>query len=200
MKPALLSTLIIFVLLTACKNNTRQQNQQPEIPRALEEKGSYGLVTKRGSDNVVEDLYNELVKKTPELKILESQIDNLNNGRNDSAEIFNTYNGKNTLYYNETNQMGGLIKDSSIKQKIKELIANSKTRYDAKIDGHAKLLDDIDTKFLTLYDLHTFLKIKRTLPIMEKYQNDNLPSIKPINTYGKQVDATLKLMDTLVKK
>jgi hypothetical protein len=48
--------------------------------------------------------------------------------------------------------------------------------------------------------LHTYLKIKRTLPIMEKYQTDNLPSIKPIDAYGRQVDATLKLIDTLAKK
>jgi hypothetical protein len=201
MKATLLSALFIFVLLAACKNNKGQENQQPEIPKALEEKGSFSSITKRGyNNNVVEDLYNELVEKTPELKTLENQIDNLNSGRNDSAEVFNTYNVKNTLYYSQANQAVGLIKDSSIKEKIKELIANSNKKFAAKIDEHTKLLDAIDTKLLTLGDLHTFLKIKRTLPIMEKYQNDNLPTLKPIDAYVKQVDATLKLIDTLVKK
>lgn len=200
MKTILFFLLISFILFTACKDNTKQENQPPPIPKALEEKGSYSLVTKRGSNNVLEDLYDELVEKTPELKTLENQIDNLNNNRTESTEIFNTYKGKNALYYNDANQTVGLIKDSSIKEKIKELIANSKTKYDTKISEHTKLLQAIDTKFLTLADLHTFLKIKRTLPIMEKYQNDNLPSIKPIDSYGKHVDDVLKLIDTLIKK
>jgi hypothetical protein len=200
MKPALILSLIIFVLLTACKNNTKQQNPPPEIPKALEEKGSYGLVTKRGGDNVLEELYNELAEKTPELKNLENQIDNLNSGRNDATEIFYTYNGKNTLYYSEANQILGRMKDSSIKEKIKDLITSSNTKYDTKISGHTKLLTAIDSKFSTLEDLHAYLKIKRTLPIMEKYQNDNLPSIKPMDDYGKQIDVALRLIDTLVKK
>jgi predicted house-cleaning noncanonical NTP pyrophosphatase (MazG superfamily) len=201
MKATLLSALFIFVLLAACKNNKGQENQQPEIPKALEDKGSFSSITKREyNNNVVEDLYNELVEKTPELKTLENQIDNLNNGRNDSAEIFNTYNGKNTLYYAEASQTVGLIKDSLIKEKIRELIANSNTKYSAKISEHAKLLAAIDTKLSTLEDLHTYLKVKRTFPIMEKYQSDNLPSTKPINAYNRQVDATLILIDTLVKK
>jgi hypothetical protein len=200
MKPVILFTLLIFILLTACKNNERKKNPPAPIPKALEEKGSYSLVTKRGGDNVLDGLYNELVEKTPELKTLENQIDNLNRSRNDSTEIFNTYNGMNALYYSYANHTMGLIKDSSIKEKIKELIANSHTKYDDKISEHTKLINAIDTKFLTLGDLHTFLKIKITLPIMEKYQKDNLPNIKPIETYEKQVDGALRLIDTLCKK
>ncbi len=200
MKPTLLSSLLIFILLAACTNNTQQQNPPPEIPKALEEKGSYLLITKRGGNNVLEDLYNELVEKTPELKNLENQIDHLNSSRIDFAEIFNNYNSKYTMYYSEANQAMGLVKDSAIKEKIKELIASSKKKYDAKVEEHTQLLDAIDAKFLSLNDLHTFLKIKRTMPIIEKYQSDHLPSIKPIDAYGQQVDATLKLIDSLVNK
>jgi tetrahydromethanopterin S-methyltransferase subunit B len=200
MKPILSSSLLIFILLTACTNNTTQQNPPPDIPKALEEKGSYSLITKRGSNSVLEDLYNELVEKTPELKKLENQIDNLNSSRNDSTELFNSYKSKNTMYYTEASQTVGLIKDSSIKEKIRELITSSNTIYDTKISEHTILLTAIDTKLSTLKDLHTYLKVKRTLPIMEKYQSDNLPSTKPIGAFGKQVDATLKLIDTLVKK
>jgi hypothetical protein len=38
------------------------------------------------------------------------------------------------------------------------------------------------------------------LPLIEKYQNDNLPTTKSFEGYVKQQDKTIELADTLIKK
>jgi hypothetical protein len=192
--------VLIITILLACNNKQPQDAQQPPIPKALEEKGSYSIVTKRGYNNVVEDLYEELVKNTPDLKNLETQIEAVMDNRNDSSKNFNFYNDKNTGYYEQANQKTNEIKDSSLKEKVRALITASNSKYQNKIDSYSKLLESINAKTLTLEDLHTFLKIKTTMAVMEKYQADNLPSAKPIEANLKQIDNVVEKLDGFIKK
>jgi hypothetical protein len=83
---------------------------------------------------------------------------------------------------------------------MKKLITLSFTKYDASISRHNNILNSIETKNLTLNDLHTVLKISRTLPIIEKYQRDNLPTTKSLEGFSKQLDEAIKYADTLTRK
>jgi hypothetical protein len=199
MKKILLILFIITILL-ACNSNRNQDAQQPPIPKALEEKGSYSVITKRGYNNVVEDLYEELVKNTTELQNIEAGIDAVSNNRNDSTKNFNFYNDKNEGYYLQANQKINEIKDSLLKEKVKELLATSGSKYKNKVEAHKKFIENINTKMISLADLHTFLKIKTTMAVMEKYQTDNMPSTKPIEAYLKQIDNVANKVDGFIKK
>jgi len=44
------------------------------------------------------------------------------------------------------------------------------------------------------------LIITTTLPLIEKYQNDNLPTTKSINGYSNQLDKVLRLENILLEK
>ncbi len=185
--------------MISCDNAQPTTNHQTETPKALDENSSsYGI--KRGYGDLVESLYNELSEKTPELSALKTQIENLAGSKSDSAESFNNYNNKNKSYYQSANNHLAQLHDTLLKEKIKQLIENSASRYNRSTAKHNELLKSIDRKLVTLNDLHTILKITRTLPLIEQYQRDAFPSTAALEGYTRQLDKTVRYADTLTKK
>jgi hypothetical protein len=186
--------------VASCDNSPDREKSNTETPKALDDKSaSYEIVSKRGNSDLIENLYDELVEKTPELKELESKIDNLNDSKSDSLDQFEKYDRKNNVYYNAAVNHIGQINDTVLRDQLKHLITSSETKYNLKISSHSNLLNLIEAKTLTLNDLHEVLKITRTLPLIEKYQNNNLPNTKALQGYLKQLDETLSYADTLKK-
>ena len=203
MRVALIISIVVSFALAACTNSRAKDKQVQETPKALQDKSSSSsseMIFKRSNDDLVESLYNELADKTPELKQLEDQIDNLRSSEDDSTESFVNYNSKNESYFNSAGSHADNIKDSVLRDKIKLLIANSVTKYNSSISLHNDLLKSIATKDRTLRDLHIVLKITRTLPLIGKYQKDNLPSTESLKGFSKALDKTIKYADTLTKQ
>jgi hypothetical protein len=192
---------LILLAIISCKSPRIQERQQQETPKALEDKGiSSDLISKRGSGDLVENLYQELEEKSPELKELENKLEYLSKTEPDSVETFDKYNGKNKSYYASAESHLTQIGDSVLREKMKKLIANSLTKYSSAVSRHNDLLKTIRENNLTLADLHIVLKITRTLPLIEKYQRDNLPAAKSLEDFSKQLDQTIMYLDTLTKK
>ena len=82
---------------------------------------------------------------------------------------------------------------------MKVLIANNLTKYTSSTTKHKELLKIMETKSLIISDLHNILKIVKTLPLIEKYQRDNLPDTKSFEGFIKRQNETIKLVDTLAK-
>lgn len=193
----LITTALVFVF--ACDSPRIQQKPQKETPKALEDQSSYEIIPKRGGEDLVENLYNELVSKDLKLKELEVRIDELNSSRHDSTVSFGNFNGKMQSYFRSADRHVSEISDSLLRDKIKLLIAGNLTKYNARVAGHNELLQTIERKNVKLSDLHGVLKIVRTLPVIEKYQKDNLPGIKSLEGFIKQQDQAVSLADTLCK-
>lgn len=194
-----LSTILVFTL-ASCHQNSIQDRPQQETPKALEDNSSYEIVSKRGSEDLVENLYNELISKDVELKRLEVKINDLRSSKNDSLELFNKFNRKMQLYFSTIDSHVSGIEDSLLRDKMKLLIAGHLAKYNSRIAKHNELLKSIAINDTSISDLHTVLKIVKTLPVMEKYQQDHLPTTKQLEGYIKQQDQTIHLADTLVKK
>lgn len=201
MKDQIIVLAFLCLLLASCDNSKGQDKQQQETPKALQDKStSTEFVSKRRYDDLVESLYNELAEKTPELMKLENEIDDLNTSKADSIELFDKYDSKNQAYFNSASSHAEQIKDSLLRNKIKILIAASLTKYYSSVSWHTEILKSISAKDLVLNDLHTIIKIISTLPVIEKYQKDNLPNTKPLEGYLKQLDKTIKYADTVSNK
>ena len=200
-KLTLISTVILLTLVS-CDNARIKENQEQkqETPKALQEGKSYEIVSKRGYDDIIESLYKELADKTPELKDLETKLDALSASKSDSTEKYDKYNEKNHSYYNSVDNHLKHINDSTLRKKMKTLISSSLTKYNSKVYRHTELLKSIDKKTMTLDDLHEMLIITTTLPLIEKYQNDNLPTTKSINGYLKQLDKAVLIENSLLEK
>jgi hypothetical protein len=202
MKKCILISTVILMIFVSCDNSRIKENQEQkqETPKALQEEKSFDIVSKRGYDDMIESLYKELAGKTPELKDLETKLEALSASKSDSTEQYDKYNGKNQSYYSSADNHFKQINDSTLRKKMKALISSSLTKYNSKVYLHTELLKSIDKKTMTLDDLHEMLIITTTLPLIEKYQNDNLPTTKSINGYSNQLDKVLRLENILLEK
>ena len=194
--------LISAVLtLTCCKHETARVPDNMETPKALEEKsGSLDVISKRGDGDLVETLYAELVEKTPVLKELEVRIDDVSKSEGDSTKSFDAFDSKNKSYYNSASGHAEQIKDSVLREKIKELVATSLGNYNSYTSRQKDILKSIESKKMTLSDLHIILKITKTLAVIEKFQKDNQPSINSLEGYLKQINGVIKNADSVLKK
>ncbi len=191
----------LFCLLCACSNTNHKEPRQPETPKALEtEKSSYSIeLTKRGPGDLVEELYQEIAEKDPALKRMEEQISELQAGESDSTENFNRFNNKNNSYYQATEKHISLINDSLLKERIRELIRSSLSRYKNAVNHPEQLLNIIDHNKNALADLHTAVKLVQTLRVMEKYQQDSQPVTGPLEKFIVKQERAKRGADSLTR-
>jgi hypothetical protein len=195
-------TCLIIALSSCNGNHNRAAESTPtSTPVAFQdEQKDYSLVKKRSyTDDIVDELYKELLDKNKPLSDLEDGIEKLKDNSRDSAAGFNTFDTRNNSYYNSTAAHLGSIKDSVLKEKIKQLIDNSLSKYKSKIATHNNLLSTINNKNLTLDDLHVVLKLTKTLAMMEKYQSGEMPSAKPLEDINKAYDKIIYQTDSLTR-
>lgn len=194
------SIICLILTLGACnsKHSRTAENNPAATPVAFQnEQKDYSLLTKRSINDIVDELYKELLDKNKSLSELEESIEKLKDNSRDSAEDFNTFHSRNTSYYNSTGSHIGLIKDSVLKDKIKQLIDNSLARYKTKIALHNTLISTINDKNIRLDDLHTVLKLTQTMAMIEKYQTGELPAVKGLEAVSKTYDKTILKTDSL---
>lgn len=151
MTPLQCIAAISMLAVTACNNNRKQENPGQETPKALEDKAaSYEIISKRGDDNLVDELYRELLKKDVDLKRLEENIGRLYDTKDDSTNSFARYQQKNMSYFASANMLVAGMKDSVLRDSIKLLVADQMKKYTARIAKQNELLKDIDAKQMTL--------------------------------------------------
>ena len=170
-----LLTLAAIILLISC-NGRKEQNEVPKVqnPEALQDKSELRSLTRKGSD-LVDELYAELVEKSPELKELEKELADFEEVPSVTQNLFYRYDVKSNQFYANANGFASDIKDSISKKKILAFIENSSKKYDSKTKELQALVKEITNSENTIKDNHTILKIVLTLGILEKYQNENLP-------------------------
>jgi hypothetical protein len=201
MKVQIIISTIFIVILTCCDHPTVRETEKKDTPKALEDKSSsLEMVSKRGDGDIVATLYAGLVDKTPELKQLEDRIADISESEADSTKSFDNFDSKNLSYYNTVDRYIEQIRDSLLRDKVKALVASSLASYNLSISPNKDLLKSIEAKKLALGDLHTILKITRTLPVIEKFQKENLPSPAPLKGYLKQLNGTIQYADSISEK
>jgi len=192
-------TLILF----ACNQNKPAVQPQAQIPKALEEKESsdFSLMSKsRIYNNLAEDLYNEIIKTDEALNQLETDFDAIDQQATDSLKTYASYTDKNNQYYISAKEYVASITDSSLKKQMQELLKNSETNFNKRISSHEQLINKKEELASHLKNLHTVLMLSVTLPVMENYQREKLPAIKPLHSINSHYAALIQKTDTIIKK
>ena len=193
--------IFILTLLVSCGGGQTENNKptQQETPKALQD-SKLEIKSYSRSGDLTEELYQELVGKTPALKKLEDDFDAFILKPNDLKDKFNQYDSKSNSYYNSANYKATAISDSLLKKKIISLIMTSNNKYSAKTAELNSLLKQISKDGATLNDHHSVLKIVLTLPMIEKYQDDNKPNKKEIKDLINQQEKLIIQTDSLTPK
>jgi len=194
-------TILISIFLLSCGGQT--DNKEPtkqETPKALQDdKLEIKSYSRSGSD-LTEELYQELIDKTPALKKLEDDINAFRPKPNDLQDKFNNFDNKSKSYYTSSNYKATAISDSILKTKIISLITESNKKYTSKTTELNSLLNQISKNGATLNDHHSVLKIVLTLPIIEKYQDDNKPNKKEFKDLIIEQEKLILRTDSLTPK
>lgn len=193
---------ISILAFSSCynKKHNQHQNENNEVPEALQEDKKSFSLSKRVPDDLVEELYSELEKENPVLQQLADKIEELQEKKKDSSEAFLDFDNKNNRYYADASHHNSLIQDSALKLRIQMLINNSLEQYANRAQLNKKFLQLLNNKNVTLNDLHEALKLIKTLPVIEKYQQTNLPVTNPLASTIHEYDETIQKADSLTKK
>ena len=196
------SVIIGSTLLFSCGSRQQENNivTKQETPQALQDGNSELKSLTRSSNDLTEELYQELVDKTPALKKLEEDINAIQPKQSLVEETYIKYTSKSNMYYANANTKTSTIKDSLLKRKIVNLITNSNNQYISKSKELTSLFDHISDNTATLEDHHSVLKIVLTLPLIEKYQNENSPDKKEFRDLIFKQEKLKKQTDSLTPK
>ena len=149
---------------------------------------------------MIEELYQELVDKSPALKKLEDDLDVFRPKPIKLNQKVQQYNSKSNSYYSSADYKISAITDSLLKDKIITLITTSKNKHNDKTAELNSLLKEISKNDATLNDHYSVLKIVLTLPIIEKYQDYYKPDKKEFNDLIKQQENLILRTDSLIPK
>lgn len=196
------TTCIALLLgLMACTSPQQKQiNETPEPPKAFQDHSrEYALKSSRSGNGLIEELYTELLEKDSSLKALDQQMDQLNQTATDSTEAFTAFNEKNNSYQSAASLHLRKIGDTSLRERIKNLLNNSLSRYEFSIAAHQQLFRQIESNKTSLDDLYTAVKLVSTLQMMEQYRKDNMPSKLPMAGYILKQEKAKKAAEQLIQ-
>jgi hypothetical protein len=174
-----ISILFGLILLSSCNRPERVASPvKSETPKALQESSFEEIESFSDTRNrdLVDDLYREQLGKRPDLKEIEELIEKRKEEKIEAANDFESYNGKIEEYYTSANMHLQGISDSLLKTKMLIIMNESNKKYQNKSTSLKEFAAQIKNQSLSITDYHEALKVIVTIPIIEKYQNDNRPN------------------------
>jgi len=200
----ILLPIFLLVLISCSSRKETKTTPQADVPKALQDNKESNLISisKRKSydRDLVEELYKEKMRSTPALQEIETLTDKLNDAENDSLEIYNDFKAKNQQYYSSASSHLNLIKDSSLKKEIENVIEKSTLAYNNKISGFEDLTTILNKKIGSADDRHSALMFLISLGMMKEYQEKNMPSSKPIESVINDYNRLIQKMDSVINK
>lgn len=172
MKKILFAAAFALSLLS-CRENKPQK--QPAIENAVDNaESSISSIAKSGysrGGNLVQNIYDELLKNDKALQDLDKRITDTNSETNTVISEYTNIIDKSENYYHDAKNLSGSITDSAAKNEIEKEIQNSADKYNLKNQAIRDLIKKTKANQSKIYDQYTIFKIRKTLPEIEKYQN-----------------------------
>lgn len=162
----------------------KKEENKNQIPDALND----DKISVRGSfrsydEDLVDKLYSELIKNDKELQNFDNKIQNTFEKSHEVKKDLITYDSKSKNYYSTAIENANSIKDSILKKRLIEVVKKSETKYNLSISNLKKLSGIIESNNASIADNYKFFKTSITLPIIEKFQQENLPKSKPLENF-----------------
>lgn len=191
-----------MALLTSCESkkggNTLEKHLAEETPEALQNNKVSSSF--RTSSNLVEQLYEEIARNNPHLQKFQENLDEYHVSKRNALSEVEQYFEKSTKYYASAKNLASSISDSSLQQRIKQLISISQKKNTANNHSLNAILQEIKSNNTSINEKHKALKIVLTLPLIEDYQNIHSPEGKSLKILIKQQDQIIQSINSLTPK
>jgi hypothetical protein len=180
MKPLSLIIAAFAILLSSCSNQPSGSKEDQAVPKPLQndETISDVISSKRiGYGSLIEELYDDAVSKNPDLEKLEKELSIFNDSKDDSLSKVEKYKARSIDFYNSGKNLSETIADSTLKKKLTAILEASNRRHQSKISNLDNLIKLIKHNEIGIKDYHTMLKIMVTVPIIQRYQDQQLQGV-----------------------
>lgn len=191
--------ILACIFLFSCNESKEEKSSRNETPEVLKD-DNYVSAYSRSRDDLVQELYSEMLEKSDTLKKLENDLNEYETEKTESTQKFDKYDSKSKSYYVVAESNAKQIKDSLLKKRISLLIESSKNNYQNKTKGLSSLLKQIVDNNTKIEDYYSVLKIVKTLPLVEKYQSDNLLKTEEYKKLFKKQNRLMQQIQTLTPK
>lgn len=195
MKKILFTSTLVLSLLSCRENKTQAE---PIIENAVDNaESSVSSSLKRYDENLVDQIYSEMIKNDKGLKALDERVLKVQQETGRVLQSYDVILNRSKTYYQEAQNQARAITDSLMKQQIEQEIKASSDQYDLRVKGITDRITQINKNTEALNNLYTAFKIRKTLPEIEKYQKahplktDSLES--SINKQNKLLEELKKL-------
>jgi hypothetical protein len=152
-----------------------------------------------GYKDLVEELYAQAVKQDNNLGSIEDDIEKFYKKKEEAVEKYNSFVSYNNRYYSDARSNTGTIGDASYKQRAADLILKSENSFKTKLTDWQDAINSLNTNEKMLSDLHTFLKIIITMPMIEKYQATAFPDDGKLKDVNKELQELIDKIKAITK-
>ena len=193
--------LLLFMLLS-CEQQKERKEQQTETPKALQENKETSLIgySKRSNDDLVDDLYDEKLDESPELKTPDKRFNAINESKIDSLAIFHKFDSKNVDYYRSADAHLNRMQDSFLKTELKTFFESNKTAYSNSISRLKNLEDLIGKQYISALDRRIALKLFITLNMMNEFRKINVPPVSSLEAVFNNYKSYNGRLDSAIAK
>lgn len=199
MKTSLYVTL--FFLIVSCKDDqsvtsTPKVSQENVVENVTAESNQLESRYK-GREDIVEQIYQELILNDKELTKLDAKIKDINKNTENTINEYKNILSKSENYYTEARKKTEVISDSILRGKLDSVILHSALNYDGRVVGVKNTIFQAEQNLKKINDLYAAYKIKKTLPEIEKYQKSNPFDLRKLNELIKNQNQFLTEINAL---
>ncbi|WP_223607787.1 hypothetical protein [Chryseobacterium sp. OSA05B] len=170
MKKIFFASALVLSMLS-CKENKSRNAPVAENAVDNAESSVSGSLKSYRKDNMIDQIYSELIKNDKSLKALDDKLIQLSEENGKVLAIYGETLRKSESFYADAHYQSGTIKDSLLKQQLEKEIKISSDTYDLKIGKVKELIAKVNKNSDDINNLYTAFKIRKTLPEIGKYQN-----------------------------
>ena len=169
MKRIFLLFAFSFFIISCNENKTNPPIVENAVDNA-ESSPMSSLKQGRYSENMVHQIYNELMKNDKSLKVLDEKIIDINEKTQKTISRYEDVINKSAIYYNDAEHLTRAITDSITKGQVKADIKISSEKYELKTKNIKDLIQRINENQSKIKDQYIVFRIKKTISEIEKYQ------------------------------
>ena len=200
MKYTIILVASLITLFSSCDSNaSTEPNKNQVIPPALQSDDVSSRYLSSDRKDIVERLYADIVERSANLQHLEGRLNNLTGKKIDSMAAYDEYVNNNKTYYTQAGLHASKISDSLLRNQVKSIIAQSNQRFNAITSKHEGFKRQIEDRETEIMDLHETLKLLTTLPVIQDYQKNNLPSSQQVQRLLGELNGIKAQLDSLTK-
>jgi hypothetical protein len=198
MKTLVQISILILLFFLSCNKSHKSDNIQETTPEVFNEGAKIDLnsFSKRGSDDLITKLFDEAMKNDPKLEKLMSDIYKFDTSKELDLKKYDDFKNFNESYKNAYNRMLNQIKDSVLKIETKKLFDQLIQLQDAKNNILIEKETALNTKQALLNDKVVLMKLFVTFPMMQKYWDNEIPTVKIFDKPNSAIDSLLEKTQT----